>query len=87
VVLRNKVIPGFNNSVIEPIKHIKEYGAECWSARELMASLEYSGWRSFVGVIDKAKYACQNSHQEVADHFVEIKSILYMATYSKCGWA
>ena len=34
-------------------------GVECWSARELCTLLGYSQWRNFVGVIDKAKTACE----------------------------
>ena len=44
---------------------------ECWSARELQKVLEYNEWRNFIKVIEKAKQACVNSKQRVADHFVE----------------
>lgn len=43
---------------------------ECWSARELQEIFNYSEWRNFVKVIDKAKEACKHSGVAVLDHFV-----------------
>ena len=51
---------------------IDEYGNEYWSARELAPILEYSDWRNFSKVIDRAKLACRNSGFEVSDHFSEV---------------
>ena len=45
-------------------------GVECWSARELCTLLGYSQWRNFVGVIDKAKIACENVGHNVSDHLL-----------------
>ena len=42
----------------ESIKHINEDGEEFWYARELQKILEYTQWRNFEGVIQKAKIAC-----------------------------
>ena len=48
------------------------YGkVECWSGRDLQEILGYCEWRNFEKVIDKAKIACQNSGQEIDDHFVD----------------
>lgn len=48
-----------NNITFESIKHIDEYGNEYWEARELQEALQYTEWRKFEGVIDKAKIACE----------------------------
>ena len=45
----------YNETIFENIKHIDEYGNEFWYARELAKILEYSDWRNFVKVINKAK--------------------------------
>lgn len=56
---------------------ICEYeGVECWSARELYSVLGYSEWRNFTKVIDKAKIACENVGENIADHFVDITKMV-----------
>ncbi|MCY1521698.1 hypothetical protein D9M68_565230 [compost metagenome] len=42
---------------------------EFWSARELQQVFEYSQWRNFTNAIEKAKAACTNAGENIADHF------------------
>lgn len=51
-------------------------GVEYWHARQLQPVLGYTEWRNFVLVIEKAKAACQNSGQQVPDHFVEVNTMV-----------
>jgi DNA-damage-inducible protein D len=51
---------------------------EFWLARDLQKLLNYNEWRNFVNVIEKAKIACENSNQEVADHFVDVNKTIDM---------
>lgn len=53
-------------------------GVECWSARELQSLLGYNKWENFEKVIDKAKAACINAGEEVADHFPDVRKTIPM---------
>lgn len=61
---------GYSNQTFEGIRHIDEYGAEFWYARELQEVLDYKEWRKFKGVIQKAIEACENSGISWFEHFV-----------------
>ncbi len=45
-------------------------GLECWSGRELMHTFNYSEWRAFSKLIERASKSCETSGEMVADHFV-----------------
>ena len=50
----------------------QENGHEFWNARKLAKTLEYTEYRHFMPVIEKAKTACTNSGHDIADHFEDI---------------
>ena len=50
----------YNEKIFENIKHINEYGQEFWYARDLQKALEYTEWRNFTNVINKAKTNCKS---------------------------
>ena len=58
-----------NETIFESIKHVDEDGNEYWYARELQKVLEYTQWRKFNGVIEKAMNTCKASNYVVLDHF------------------
>ena len=58
-----------NETIFESIKHVDDDGNEYWYARELQKVLEYTQWRKFNGVINKAINACKTSNYKVSDHF------------------
>jgi DNA-damage-inducible protein D len=51
-------------------------GVECWSARELQVIFNYSEWRNFLKVINKAKDSCLNSGESVPNHFVDVNKMV-----------
>lgn len=63
-------------SIFEQIRHIDENGIEYWSAREMAKVLEYSEYRHFLPVIDKAKEACSNSNNSPLNHFEDILEMI-----------
>ena len=58
-----------NVTIFESIKHVDDDGNEYWYARELQKVLEYTQWRKFNGVIEKAMNTCKASNYVVLDHF------------------
>lgn len=62
-------------NTFEEIKHIDENGNEYWLARKLSNVLEYSDWRNFLKVLNKAKEACENSGFSVDEQLVEINKL------------
>ena len=51
-------------------------GVECWSARELQTIFNYSQWKNFFNVIEKAKTSCEGSGVEVSNHFAGIGKMI-----------
>ncbi|MDB5078297.1 MAG: damage-inducible protein [Chloroflexi bacterium] len=67
----------------EAIRREDETGHEYWSARDLARVLDYSQWRNFKTAIDKARIACENSGQIVADHFAETSKMVGLGSGSR----
>ena len=68
----NNEIAHYSEETFESIKHVDEYGYEFWYARELQSVLEYTEWRNFQKLIEKAQTACENSDMAVDECFVEV---------------
>lgn len=66
----------YSDETFESIRHINEYGKEFWYARELQKVLEYTEWRNFSKTISKAIEACENSGNDIGDHFVEVNKMV-----------
>lgn len=63
-------------SIFESIRKIDENDVEYWSSRDLARVLGYADYRNFLAVINKAKEACVNSENEVADHFGDVTEMV-----------
>lgn len=71
------------HNIFEQIRRVDENGNEFWSGRDLGKVLEYSEYRHFLPVIEKAKEACKNSGQSVPDHFEDILDMIELGKGAK----
>ena len=55
-----------------------ENGVEYWLARDLQVLLEYTQWRNFELVIEKAKVSCQTAGQNPDHHFADVSKTIPM---------
>ncbi len=67
-------------NIFETIKKLDNNGKEYWSSRELSGILEYSDYRKFLGVIEKAKVACENSGEVIHNHFVHTDEMVQIGS-------
>ena len=58
-------------------------GVEYWMARDLQKLMDYTDWRNFLLVIEKAKIACANSGPNIADHFVGVNKMVKIGSGSE----
>lgn len=64
----------------ETIKRLDGEGREYWSSRELAVALEYTDYRNFLAVINKAKMACENSGEVIHNHFVDTNEMVQIGS-------
>lgn len=61
-----------HHATFEGIKQTDDEGNEFWLARPLAKVLDYSEYRHFLPVIERAREACRNSGQPIANHFEDV---------------
>jgi DNA-damage-inducible protein D len=74
--MNNELAERNTQTVFEQIKKIDEDGNEFWSARDLSKVLDYSEYRHFLPVIERAKESCQNSGQNPSDHYEDMLDMI-----------
>jgi hypothetical protein len=60
----------------EQLKQVDQQGNEFWYARAIAKILDYSDFRNFVKVINKAIAACEASGNKASDHIVEVNEMV-----------
>lgn len=66
----------YSEKAFEEIKHVNEYDQEYWSARELGRALQYTEWRNFHQVLQKAMNSCESAGNQILDHFVGVNKMV-----------
>ena len=74
--MSNKQITQQHHTTFESIKHSDAKDHEFWLARTLAKVLDYSEYRHFLPVLERAREACRNSRQAVADHFEDVLAMV-----------
>lgn len=69
--MNNEIIHTLTNNFEAHSNHTQE-GIEFWLARDLQHLLAYTKWDNFIGVISKAKTACELSGENIEDHFADV---------------
>lgn len=70
--MTKKHIANQHHATFEGIRQLDADGNEFWSARKLAKVLDYSEYRHFLPVIERAREACQNSGHALTDHIEDI---------------
>ena len=81
--MTEKQILNQHNATFESIRSVDEEGNEFWSARQLARVLEYSEYRHFLPVIERAREACRKSDRKSADHFEDILDMVEIGSGAK----
>jgi len=72
-----------HHETFESIRQLDADGNEFWIARQLAKVLDYSEYRHFQPVIERAKESCRNSGNPVEDHFEDVLDMVDIGSGAK----
>jgi len=76
-------IAQLHHQTFESLRHTDAAGNEYWLSRELGKVLDYSEYRHFQPVIERAKEACRNSGHRIEDHFEDVLEMVEIGSGAK----
>ncbi|MEI8574363.1 hypothetical protein J0667_20700 [Methylomonas sp. WH-1] len=81
--MTTKHIAEQHHATFENIRRLDDNGNEFWLARALSKVLDYSEFRHFLPVLERAKEACRNSGQPLDDHFEDALEMVEIGSGAK----
>lgn len=81
--MTKKRIANQHHATFEGIRQLDEAGQEFWLARQLAEVLDYSQYRHFLPVVERAKEACLNSGQPVENHIEDVLTMVEIGSGAK----
>ena len=81
--MTEKSIAKQHHATFESLRHVDESDNEYWLARQLAEVLDYSQYRHFIPVVERAKEACRNSGQRVSDHIEDVITMVDIGSGAK----
>ena len=81
--MTDKQVAKQHHATFEAIRQVDDGGNEFWLARALAKVLDYSEYRHFLPVIERAREACKNSGQPVENHFEDVLDMVEIGSGAK----
>lgn len=72
-----------HHASFEGLRQLDDAGNEYWQARQLAKVLDYSEYRHFLPVVERAKEACGKSSQSITDHFEDVLEMVDIGSGAK----
>lgn len=72
-----------HHASFEGLRQLDDAGNEHWQARQLAKVLDYSEYRHFLPVVERAKEACGKSSQSITDHFEDVLEMVDIGSGAK----
>jgi len=72
-----------HHAIFEGLRQLDDAGNEYWLARQLAKVLDYSEYRHFLPVVERAKEACDKSSQSITDHFEDVLEMVDIGSGAK----
>lgn len=74
--MTNSPVARQHHATFESLRQLDDADNEFWLARPLAKVLDYSEYRHFLPVIERAREACAKSSQSVTDHFEDVLAMV-----------